>query len=326
MAQNRFLKHAGIELPIIGGPMFPCSNPELVAAVSESGGIGIIQPISLNYVHGYEFRQGLNKIRQLTTAPVGMNALIEKSSKRHHDQMVRWIDIAIEEGVRFFITSLGNPSWVVEKVHAVGGAVYHDVTEEKWAIKGLEAGVDGLIAVNRRAGGHAGQKTAAQLYEELSQFDCPIVCAGGIASADEVLEALSLGYEGVQMGTRFIATAECNASESYKKAIVDAKESDIVLTERITGIPVSVIETLYVKKVGTKVNIIARWFLKHRKLKYLFRAYMFIRSLWRLKSDNQAAANRASYWQAGKSVEHIDSVMTVAEIMEEYRSALAKKP
>ena len=100
--------------------MYPCSNPELVAAVSEAGGIGILQPISLTYVHGHDFREGLRLIRRLTAKPIGMNALIEQSSQTYRERMERWIDIALEEGVRFFVTSLGNPRWVVERVRAAG--------------------------------------------------------------------------------------------------------------------------------------------------------------------------------------------------------------
>ena len=98
--------------------MYPCGNPELVAAVSEAGGIGIVQPISLTYVHGHEYRAGLQLIQRLTKKPVGMNALIEQSSKTYHEKMVRWVDIALEEGIRFFVTSLGNPRWVVDAVRA----------------------------------------------------------------------------------------------------------------------------------------------------------------------------------------------------------------
>ena len=106
-------RHAHIEVPIICGAMYPCSNPELVAAVSEAGGIGIVQPISLTYVHGHDYREGLRLIRRLTSKPIGMNALIEASSKNYHERMIRWVNVALEEGVRFFVTSLGNPRWVV---------------------------------------------------------------------------------------------------------------------------------------------------------------------------------------------------------------------
>ena len=131
--ETAFTRHTGVQVPLIGGPMYPCSNPELVAAVSEAGALGVVQPISLTYVHGHEFRAGLRYIRSLTTKPIGFNALIEASNHAYLDRMRHWIDIALEERVRFFITSLGNPKWVCERVHALGGVVYHDVTERKWA-------------------------------------------------------------------------------------------------------------------------------------------------------------------------------------------------
>ena len=205
-AQATFLRQTGVEVPLIGGPMYPCSNPELVAAVSEAGGIGVVQPVSLTYVYGYEYREGLRYIRRLTSKPIGLNALIEASSKIYFERMVKYIDVALEEGVRFVITSLGNPKWVCERVHAVGGVVYHDVTERKWAQKAIDGGVDGLIAVNNRAGGHAGGLSPAELYESLASFGIPLVSAGGVGTAREFVDDLALGYAAVQLGTRFIAT------------------------------------------------------------------------------------------------------------------------
>lgn len=165
-----FTRHAHVDVPLVCGAMYPCSNPELVAAVSEAGAIGIVQPISLTYVHGHEFRAGLRYIRGLTSRPIGFNALIERSSRRYHERMVAWVDVALEEGIRFFVTSLGNPRWVVERVGQVGGVVYHDVTERRWAQKGLDAGVNGLIAVNDRAGGHAGPLSAARLLDDVADL------------------------------------------------------------------------------------------------------------------------------------------------------------
>ena len=166
-SQTPLTRAAGIEVPLVCGAMYPCSNPELVAAVSEAGGIGIVQPISLTYVHGHDFREGLRLIRRLTAKPIGMNALIEQSSRAYRERMERWIDVALEEGVRFFVTSLGNPRWVVDRVSPAGGVVYHDVTERKWAEKGIAGGVQGLIGVNDRAGGHAGTRSAEALLDEL---------------------------------------------------------------------------------------------------------------------------------------------------------------
>lgn len=314
-------RHAGIEVPLICGAMYPCSNPELVAAVSEAGGIGIIQPISLTYVHGHEYRAGLKLIRSLTAKPVGFNALIEASSKAYHERMIRWVDIAIEEGVRFFVTSLGNPKWVVEKAHAVGGVVYHDVTELKWARKGLDGGVDGLIAVNRRAGGHAGPSGAEQLMEELGGLGVPLVCAGGIGTPEEFAAALRMGYAGVQMGTRFIATTECRTSDAYKQAIIDAKEEDIVLSERITGVPVAVINTPYIQKMGLKAGPIAKWMLRGRRTKKWMRSAYALKSLWQLKRSSLDTTASRDYWQAGKSVDGIHSIEPAGEIVRRFAAA-----
>jgi nitronate monooxygenase len=312
--------------------MYPCSNPELVAAVSEAGGIGIVQPISLTYVHGHDFREGLRFIGRLTTRPIGMNALIEQSSSSYRERMTRWIDIALEEGVRFFVTSLGNPRWVVDRVSPVGGVVYHDVTERKWAEKGLAGGVHGLIAVNRRAGGHAGPREAEELINELGPLGVPVVCAGGIGDAPDFAAALRLGYAGAQLGTRFIATPECRASQSYKEAIVRAEPEDIVLSERITGVPVAVIRTPYIERMGLRAGPVARWMLRGRRTKHWMRAIYALKSLWLLKrglmAEQQASPASTSdhlglIWQAGKSVATIHSIEPAGEIVRRFAAAIA---
>ncbi len=315
-------EHTGIRVPLICGPMYPCSNPELVAAASDAGGIGIIQPVSLTFVHGYDFREGIKKIRSLTDKPVGMNALIEKSSQKYHDRMDQWISIALEEGVRFFVTSLGNPRWVVDKVKAYGGVVYHDATERKWALKAIDGGVDGLIAVNNRAGGHAGAKSPQQLLDELGDLGVPVVCAGGIGSEQQFAAAIDSGYAGCQLGTRFIATTECNVALPYKQAIIDANESDIVLSERITGVPVSIIKTPYIDKVGIKPGPIARWLLKSKRTRHWMRMFYTTRSVFQLKKSSQDISGKLDFWMAGKSVSGIEAIEPVATIIHRYEKAL----
>ena len=317
-------RHAGIELPLIGGAMYPCSNPELVAAVSKAGGLGVVQPISLTYVHGHDFREGLRLIRRLSDSrPIGMNALIEQSSKHYRERMEKWIDIALEEGIRFFITSLGNPAWVVKKVEPWGGNVYHDATELKWGAKGRDAGVHGLIGVNRNAGGHPGNRTPDALLDELAPLGLPVVAAGGAGDPAEFVRLMRMGYAGVQVGTRFIATTECRASDAYKDAIVRSGPEDIVLTERVTGVPVAVIRTPWVERVGLKAGPIARWMLRHRRTKHLVRTIYALRSLWQLKRASLDESGEHDYWQAGRSVEGIDAVEPVADIVQSFRDALA---
>jgi nitronate monooxygenase len=312
-------RQLGIQVPIICGPMYPCSNPELVAAVSNAGGIGVLQPVSLTYVFGYDYRMGIRHIQQLTNQPIGMNALIEQSSRRYHQRMIEWVEIALEEGVRFFITSLGKPDWVVNKVHASGGLVFHDVTERKWAEKAVDCDVDGLICVNNRAGGHAGQHSVVELFNQLADCQLPLICAGGIGTPEEYKQALELGYAGVQMGTRFIASTECQASETYKQAIVTAAESDIVLSQRVTGIPVSLINTPYVQRNGLQAGALASWMLNGKYSKHLMRILYALKSFWQLKSAALDDTGEKQYWQAGKSVAGIHSIRSVVEIMAEFK-------
>ena len=325
--QTPFTQQTGIEVPLICGPMYPCSNSELVAAVSDAGGIGIVQPVSLTFVHKQDFREALRYIKTLTDKPLGMNALIEKSSKRYHDKMVEWVDIALEEGIRFFITSLGNPKWVVDKVSKFNGIVYHDATALKWAQKGLESGVNGLIAVNNFAGGHAGEKTREALFDELKNLGVPLVCAGGIGNEQQYVEAMRLGYDACQLGTRFIATKECSSSVSYKEAIIKAQAEDIVLSKKITGIPVSVINTEYIRTQGTKPGKFASYLLKHPKGKHWMRIFYTIRSAFQLRRSscddvNTTNKNKKEFWQAGKSVAGINKIESAGDIVKRFKKAL----
>jgi nitronate monooxygenase len=285
--------------------------------------MGIVQPVSMTYVHGHDFRKGLQLIRSITSNPIGMNALIEASSRAYHERMERWVATALEEGVRFFVTSLGNPRWVVDRVHAVGGAVYHDVTERKWALKGRDGGVDGLIGVNKRAGGHAGPMTAEKLLDDVGDLGLPVVCAGGIATEAEFVAAIRMGYAGVQMGTRFIATPECRASDAYKEAILASDEDDIVLSERITGIPVAVINTPFIKHMGLRIGPLSRWLFRQRRTKHYMRSFYALRSLWQLKRASLDAGSQ-EYWQAGKSVAGIHTIEPAGDIVRRFGAALSR--
>ena len=325
--ETALTRDAGIAVPLICGAMYPCSNPELVAAVSAAGGIGIVQPVSLTFVHGHDYRAGLRLIARLAGGkPVGMNALIERSSRHYLERMRRWVDVSLEEGIRFFITSLGNPRWVVDRVTPAGGVVYHDITERKWALKAVDGGVHGLIAVNDRAGGHAGALGAEQLIETCGDLGRPVVCAGGVGEPADFTAALRLGYAGVQMGTRFIATTECTARQDYKQAIVDADEADITLTERITGVPLAVIRTPYVERIGTSIGPLARALFRGRRTRHWMRAFYALRSAWRLKRDSVAGDREAEYWQAGRSVRGIHAIESAGDIVRRFAEAAARQP
>ncbi|HSG10440.1 MAG TPA: nitronate monooxygenase [Gammaproteobacteria bacterium] len=312
----------GIDIPLVCGAMYPCSNPELVAAVSEAGGIGIVQPLSLSYVHGYEFREGLRYIRSLTDKPVGVNLIIERSSKKYLERVYAWLEIALEEGVPFLVTALGKPDRVVERASQAGVTVYHDVTNRLYAEKALDAGVDGFICVNNRAGGHAGELSAAALLDELGPLGKPLVCAGGIGSPEGFSQAIAAGYAGVQMGTRFIATQECSAHDDYKQAIINAGADDIVLSEKVTGVPVSIILTPFVARMGVQAGPLAKWLLRGRRTRHWMRTFYSLQSIWKLKRAAVRGMGYRDIYQAGKSVDGIHAVLPAAEVVRTYAAAL----
>jgi nitronate monooxygenase len=319
---TEFSRALGIEVPLICGAMYPCSNPELVAAVSEAGGIGIVQPLSLSYVHGYDFREGLRYIRTLTSRPVGVNLIIERSSKRYLERVQQWLDIALEEGVPFLVTALGDPRQVVDRAGPAGVTVYHDVTNLRFARKALDAGVDGFICVNDRAGGHAGRLSQRQLLDEIGPLGKPLICAGGIGDPAGFAAAIAMGYAGAQLGTRFIATTECSAHDDYKQAIIAAGEQDIVLSEKISGVPVSVIRTPYIERIGTQAGPVAKWMLRGRRTRHWMRTLYSLQSIWKLKRASLQGLDYRDIFQAGKSVAGIHSVQPAAAIVAAYAEAL----
>lgn len=325
LLETAFTKQLGITCPIICGPMYPCSNPELIAAVSEAGAIGIVQPLSMVYVHGYELHAGFEMIKKLTKKPFGMNIIVEQSSKLYEKRMKQSVLVALEEGCRFFITSLGNPQWVVDMVKPLGGIVYHDVTEKKWAEKALKCGVDGFICVNNRAGGHAGTLSPQDLFDQLAPLGLPLICAGGVGDENDFVNALKIGYAGIQMGTRFIATVECHEKPEYKEGIVHASEKDIVLTERVTGIPLSVIRTPYVDKIGTKINPLTRWLFKYRLTKKWMRIWYGFWAVRQFKKLSLYGDSSKEYWQAGKSADHVHAIEPVASIISRFVAAAGRR-
>ncbi len=310
-----------IKVPLLGGAMYPCSNPELVAAVSKAGALGIVQPMSLSFVHGYEFQKGLQYIKTLTSNPIGLNLILETSSKTYQKRTQQWAEAAVEEGVKVFVTALGNPRWVVDLAHQHGITVFHDVTNVKHAQKALDGGVDGFIAVNNRAGGHAGTLTPQALLDEIAPLGKPVICAGGMGSPDTFRDMLAMGYAGAQLGTRFIASTECSAMDEYKQAIVKASAEDIVLTEKLTGVPVAIINTPTIQRIGTKAGPIARWMLKGRKTKHWMRTIYSLQSVFKLKKANSGKSGYQEYWQAGKSAGGVHAIKPVAEIVEEFTQA-----
>jgi nitronate monooxygenase len=206
-------------------------------------------------------------------------------------------------------------------VHAAGGVVYHDVTERKWADKGLEGGVDGLIAVNRpRRRPRRGFERRA-LIDELGRSACRRSAPAASGDERDFAAALRLGYAGVQMGTRFIATPSAR-QRRLQAGHRRAGEDDIVLSERITGVPVAVIRTPYIERMGLTAGPIARRLLRGRRTKHWMRTIYALRSLWQLKRASLDERGERDYWQAGKSVAGVRAIEPVAVIMRRFAAAL----
>ena len=315
-ATQRLLKDTGATIPIIKGPMYPGSNPELVAAVSEAGGFGVVQPISLTHLYGHDFREGLRLIKSLTNKPFGVNFTLLDNAK-YKKQMDEWMEISIDEGIKFFLTSLGKPDKIVRYAETHGVTVYHDVHTPKVARKVADMGVHGLNCLNDTMGGQTGNRPAEVFAEELQRggFDeLPLVQAGGVGDADGLRRALDLGYAGAQLGTRFLATHECKITDSYKRAICEATSSDIVWTNKLAGTNSSVIRTEQMEKGGLRVNAFVAFLLQNSYTKLLARTWLLTRAIEQYKK----VAFDESYeygWQAGKGVDSIHAVESCAEVL-----------
>jgi nitronate monooxygenase len=232
----------GLRLPVIGSPLFIVSNAELVIAQCKAGIVGSFPALNARPAEELEnwiirIKRELAEFERATgkkAAPFAVNQICHASNDRlPHD-----IEVCKRQQVPIVITSLRAPKEVVEATHSYGGIVLHDIINIRHAKKAMEEGVDGLIPVCAGAGGHAGVMSPFALVAELRTFfDGVIALSGSIANGRSVLAAQALGADLAYMGTRFIATKEANAPESYKAALVEAASGgDIVYTNLFTGV------------------------------------------------------------------------------------------
>jgi len=290
----------GIDLPIIGAPMFLVSYPDLVCAVSNAGGIGTMP--ALNYRTVDELRAGLTEIRSRTNKPIGINLILHKE---HNPNWMRQFEVCLEFKVELLITSLGSPRSIVKEAKSVGAKVFCDVTTLKHANIVAKCGADALIAVAQGAGGHAGAISPFALIPYLKKEipELPVVASGAISGGRQMAAALALGADAVYIGTRLIATPEANAYAEYKQMLIDSAPEEIVYSPKISGIP-------------------ANW-LK--------------RSIDKLDPDfkpdtglNVEAKSWKEVWSAGHGVAQIDKITPAAEVITsmaaEYQSVVKNLP
>ena len=233
---NRVTRMLGVEIPIFSAPMGYVAKPELVAAVSEAGAMGLV-PGSL----GTDMvREDIRRTRALTGKPFGINLPIAFL----RDAAI--VDMIVEEGVEFVTTSAGSPSKFTPTLKEAGLLVFHVVPTLQGALKAVDAGVDGLVVEGAEGAGFKNPRdvsTMVLLPLIASRVDVPIVAAGGIADGVSMAAAFALGAEGVQMGTRMVASAESPVHENMKLAVLAAEETDTLLVNRHNRKPVRVLRT-----------------------------------------------------------------------------------
>ncbi len=308
--RTKFTDMMGCDFPIIAAPMFLVSNEAMVSEASNAGGLGAAP--SLNWRTTEQFDSALEKIRGATNRPYGINLIVNKSNLR----MERDLETIAKHKVPLVITSLGNPKQVIETVHAYGGKVFCDVVDLRYAQKVEAQGADGVIAVSSGAGGHAGPLSPMVLIPHLKEhLKVPVVAAGGIATGKQILAALVLGADAVQIGTRFIATTEAAVSSDYKDAVVRSAPEDIVLTKRISGTPAAVINTPFIQKMGYELPW---WEAQLRKYPATAKYIKLLRYIRGTKSLENAAQQVTwkTVWSAGQGVGLIHDIAPTAEIMQ----------
>ena len=269
MNKNKICELFNIEKPIIQAGMIWCSGWELASAVSNAGGLGLIGSGSM---YPDILRIHIKKCKQATNKPFGVNVPLLYPNIEEH------IKIIIEEGVKIVFTSAGNPKIWTNHLKQHGIIVVHVVSALKFALKCVDAGVDAIVAEGFEAGGHNGKEettTFVLIPQIKSSISLPIIAAGGIATGTQMAAAFVLGADGVQIGSRFVATFESSAHENFKNKIIQAKEGDTQLTlKQLT--PVRLIknkffdEVIQAEQSGASIEVLKNLLGKARAKKGMF--------------------------------------------------------
>lgn len=310
MNKNKICELFNIEKPIIQAGMIWCSGWELASAVSNAGGLGLIGSGSM---YPDILREHIIKCKQATNKPFGVNVPLLYPNIEEH------IKIIIEEGVKIVFTSAGNPKIWTNHLKQHGIIVVHVVSALKFALKCFEAGVDAIVAEGFEAGGHNGKEettTFVLIPQIKSSISLPIIAAGGIATGTQMAAAFVLGADGVQIGSRFVATFESSAHENFKNKIIQAKEGDTQLTlKQLT--PVRLIknkffdEVIQAEQSGASIEELKNLLGKARAKKGMF--------------EGDLIDGELEIGQVSASINEIKSAAEVInEIYSEYKSVIKK--
>ena len=312
-----------LRIPLIAAPMYIVSNPAMVIAQCKAGIVGSFPALNARPKDRLkewiiEIRDALETFEQENpdhyVAPFAVNQICHQTNDRlRHD-----MDICVEHQVPIIITSLRPPHDVIEAVHGYGGVVIHDVISIRHAVKALEQGVDGLIAVVTGAGGHAGAINPFALVSEIREiFDGPLVLSGAISTGSGILAARALGADFAYMGTRFIASTEAAAPDDYKQMIIDGSAKDITLTSAFSGISANYLDSSIVA-CGFDLN----------ELDNIDLSKLDLASEDAFSDDNATPKAWRDIWSAGQGLGSIHEVQGIAGIViqlaNEYEEAKKK--
>lgn len=301
-----------IKHPVIIAPMFLVSNTKMVIEGMKNGVAGCIP--ALNYRTLPELRSSIQELKAAKVAggSFGYNLIVNQSNPKYKEQL----QVICEEGVDFIITSLGSPEETIREAHKVGIKVFCDVTDLKFAKKVESLRGDALIAVNNQAGGHRGDISPEELIKLLNErTSLPVISAGGVSTKTDIDLMMSYGAIGVSVGSPFIASNEAGVSEEYKQACVDYGAKDIVMTQKISGTPCTVINTPYVQKIGTEETWLEKLLNRNKRLKKWVKMVRFNIGM----KATEKAATQATYktvWVAGPSIENTKAILPIAQIIQ----------
>ncbi|MGI9309576.1 MAG: NAD(P)H-dependent flavin oxidoreductase [Gammaproteobacteria bacterium] len=295
-----------LSIPAFAAPMFLISGPDLVIEACKAGIIGAFPTINARPVKILEeWFEGINAELSAAenenpgkVAPWAANLIVHRSNKRFEPDF----ELIQHYQPEIVITSLGSPERVADKVHGYGGLVFSDVNSIEFAQKAAARGADGLVLVCEGAGGHTGFMPAVEFLPAVREFfDGPIIVGGAISTGHDIRNIISLGADFAYMGTRFIATNECLASDNYKQMVVDATAEDIVLTAYFTGIPAHFLMPSIVQ-AGIDPAVLDQ-------------------ARGEIKFDDEENRSNAwkDIWSAGKGVQAIDSIQPVATLVTELK-------
>ncbi|KPV44919.1 NAD(P)H-dependent flavin oxidoreductase [Alicyclobacillus ferrooxydans] len=300
--KTRLTELLEIDVPIIQGGLANLAYSELAAAVSNAGGLGQVTATSLS--SAAELRAEIDKTRSLTKKPFGVNLAISQ----HHD-IAGLLEVIVDEGVPVVSLTGGNPEPILRQLEGTGIRKLVLVGAARQAVKAEQLGADAVMAVGQEGGGHIGRSDTGTLVlvpRVVDAVSIPVVASGGIADGRGFAAALALGAQGIEMGTRFVATKECIAHNAYKAALVQGQENETVVIKRSIGAPGRVLNSQWVQKILSEES-------EHKSAEQI---YPYVSGQRNKRAALEGVLDEGYAW-AGQSMGLIHSVPTVAELFAE---------